>query len=113
MSRVELIVGQDRRRAWDDDQKRRIVEEAFGPDGGVSDTARRHDIRPGQIYRWRQELQTATDGFAQVIVAVPPGGVELPPRPAIEIDVGDMRVRIAGTAPRDLAMCVVKALGQR
>ena len=113
MSRVELIVGQDRRRAWDDDQKRRIVEEAFGPDGGVSVTARRYDIRPGQIYRWRRELQTLSEGFAQVVVAVPPGGVELPPLPAIEIDIGNMRVRIAGTAPRDLTMCVVKALGQR
>lgn len=113
MSRVELIVGQDRRRIWDEDQKRRIVEEAFGPGGSASDTARRHDIRPGQIYRWRQELQKVPDGFAQVVVATPPGGIELPPVPAIEIDVGNMRVRIAGTAPRDLAICVVKALGQR
>jgi len=28
-------------------------------------------VGPGQIYRWRQELQAAANGFAQVLIAPP------------------------------------------
>jgi transposase len=56
MSRVEVMSGPERRRRWSEDQKRSIVAEAFAPGASVSEVARRMDIVPGQIYRWRHEL---------------------------------------------------------
>jgi transposase-like protein len=66
MSRVELMSGPERRRRWSEDQKRAIVAEAFAPGASVCEVARRADVVPGQIYRWRQELRTAVLGFAEV-----------------------------------------------
>jgi transposase len=114
MSRVELLSGPERRRHWSADQKRSIVAEAFAPGGSVCEVARRRDVVPGQIYRWRQELLAAAAGFAEVLVAPEPG--ERPPAgvPALEIELGrDIRVRIAATAPKELACAVVKALAAR
>jgi transposase len=115
MSRVELISGPERRRRWSEDQKRSIVAEAFAPGGSVCAVARRADVVPGQIYRWRQELLASGVGFAEVMVtpgssdkAAPPGGL------AMEIEFGgNIRVRIPARMPKDLASAVVKALVAR
>src|SRR4051795_6629727 len=67
MARVEVITGIERRRRWSEEQKRAIVAESFAPGAVVSEVARRADVSPGQIYRWRQELRAAA-GFAQVLI---------------------------------------------
>ena len=54
MSRVEVLSGPERRRRWSAEQKRSIVAEAFAPGASVCAVARRLDVVPGQIYRWRQ-----------------------------------------------------------
>jgi transposase len=59
MARVEVITGPERRRRWSDDQKRAIVAASFASGAVVSQVARRAEISPGQIYRWRQELRAA------------------------------------------------------
>src|ERR1700734_3337959 len=69
MSRVEVITGPMRRRRWAEEQKRAIVAESFAPGGTVSEVARRADICPAQIYRWRQELRAVVAGFAPVLIA--------------------------------------------
>ena len=65
MSRVEVMSGPERRRWWSEEQKRAIVAEAFAPGALVSEVARRVDVVPGQIYRWRRELSGAAAGFAK------------------------------------------------
>lgn len=45
------------RRQWTDAQKVRIVEESFGPDGIIADTARRHDIGRSLLVRWRRQYR--------------------------------------------------------
>src|SRR4051795_6264315 len=91
MARVEVITGPERRRRWSADQKRAIVAESFAPGAVVSEVARRADVSPGQIYRWRQELRAAT-GFAQVLIAPAesPEPTGAPPwaAPAIEVELG-------------------------
>jgi transposase len=67
MARVEVITGPERRRHWSEEQKRAIVAASLAPGAIVSQVARRAEVCPGQIYRWRQEFRTATDGFAQVL----------------------------------------------
>src|SRR6266480_735366 len=71
MSRVEVITGPERRRRWSDEQKRAIVAKSLAPGAVVSEVARRADVCPGQIYRWRQEFRAIADGFAQVLIAPP------------------------------------------
>ena len=72
MSRVEVISGPERRRRWNEEQKRAIVAEAFAPGASVSAVARRTDVGTGQIYRWRRELCGAVAGFTEVVVSQPP-----------------------------------------
>jgi transposase len=45
------------------------VAASFAPGAVVREVARRAEISPGQIYRWRQERRAAASGFAQVLIA--------------------------------------------
>lgn len=56
MARMEIITGGGRRRRWPDEDKLRVLEEAAEPGVRLSDVARRHDILPQQIRRWRRQL---------------------------------------------------------
>ena len=71
MARVEVITGRERRRRWSEEEKRAIVAASLVPGAMVSDVARRADVVPGQIYRWRKELRVVAGGFAPVLVAPP------------------------------------------
>ena len=119
MARVEVIAGPERRRRWSEDQKRAIVAASLAPGAVVSEVARRAEICPGQIYRWRQELRAAANGFARVLIAP---AVSVPPRagdgaagrcsePPIEIEfAGVVCLRIPPSAPPELAAAVIRAL---
>ncbi|WP_430540823.1 transposase, partial [Planktotalea arctica] len=51
------ILGVERRRRWNDDDKLAIVS-SVGVDGAtVTQIAHRHDVTRQQIYRWRHELK--------------------------------------------------------
>ena len=114
MSRVEVLSGPERRRRWSAEEKRSIVAEAFAPGASVYAVARQRDLVPGQIYRWRNELRSAAPGFAAVLVAPEPNERSTAGAPAMEIELGrDIRVRIAATAPEELASAIVKALATR
>ena len=114
MSRVEVLTGPERRRRWGAEQKRSIVAEAFALGASVCEVARRRDVVPGQIYRWRHELRAAAAGFTEVVVAPGPDERTMAGPPALEIELGrDIRVRIAATAPKELASAVIKALAAR
>jgi transposase len=119
MARVEMITGPERRRRWSEEQKRAIVAESLAPGAIISEVARRADVCPGQIYRWRQECRPAVDGFARVLIAPPEpaaqgGDGAAGGEPAIEVAfAGKVRVRIPGSVPADLAAAVVKALSRR
>jgi transposase len=114
MAQVHVITGVERRRRWSQDQKRAVVAAAFAPGASVAAVARRADLCPGQIYRWRQDLGAAIPGFAQIVVAAPDPAPPDEAIPAIEVAFGDsVRVRIPASIPSDLAVAVVKALGPR
>ena len=113
MSRVEVLSGPERRRRWSAEQKRSIVAEAFAPGATVCEVARRLDVVPGQIYRWRRDLRGAGSGFAEVVVAGPDERA-VASAAALEIELGrDIRVRVAATAPKELASAIIKALVAR
>ena len=115
MARMEIFTGPERRRSWSEEQKRAIVAAAFAPGAIVADVARRAAVCAGQIYRWRQELQHASSGFSQVVIAAMADGgndrAALDPAPAIEIEfTGAARLRIPALTPPELAAAVVRAL---
>lgn len=56
MGRMEILTGVERRRDWSDDEKLSILQEAAEPDAKIADIARRHDIKPQQIYTWRRKF---------------------------------------------------------
>jgi transposase len=101
----------ERRRRWSEEQKRAIVAEAFAPGASVSAVARRAEVLPGQIYRWRRELRGAVAGFAE---SPPPCERQEADAAAVEIAFGtDIRVRLPVTTPTDLACAVIKAVVAR
>jgi transposase len=116
MAKFELFSGLERRRRWSEERKRAVVAAAFAPGAIVTEVARRADIRPGQIYRWRQELRSGA-GFAAVVVTADADcGPGLAPRngEAMEIEFGGMaRLRIPPSTPPGLAAAVVQALARR
>lgn len=114
MARFELISGPERRRRWSEDQKRALVAAAFAPGAVVAEVARRADVYPGQLYRWRQELGEAVTGFAEVVLTTTPRSIAPCAGPAIEIEFGGVAsLRIAPSTPPDLAAAVVTALARR
>ena len=120
MARVEVITGPERRRRWSQEEKRAIVAASLAPGAAVRDVARRAEVCPGQIYRWRQELRAAADGFAQVLIAPPEGpspkaaNEAVCTEPVIEIEfAGKARVRIPASIPTGLAAAIIKALARR
>lgn len=69
MGRMEILTGVERRRDWSDDEKLSILQEAADPDARIADVARRHDIKPQQIYTWRRKFAS---GQAEPVVSFLP-----------------------------------------
>lgn len=78
VSRLEVIQTGSRRR-WSLEEKRRIVAESEGAPRDVSATARRHGLRPSQLFAWRRLARAGQLGAdaAATFVPVVIGG-ELP-----------------------------------
>lgn len=113
MGQVRVFSGPERRRRWSEEDRVRILAEAFLPGACVAEVARRHDISTALIYTWRSKLrQSAVEpDFAQAVIvagdsAEPP--VDLPAI-IVELARGD-RVSIFASAPPGLAAAALKAL---
>jgi transposase len=118
--RLEVLTGVGSRRRWSQDDKARIVEESLAHGATVSDVARRHDIRPQQLFGWRREMRIADPEPAMTFV---PALVEAPaklersqPRPGragrgdIELEIDGVVVRVCRGAEAKTVAAVIKAL---
>jgi transposase len=54
MSPVEIITSVERRRQWSARQKQTMVEEAEQPGNSISSVARKYEIHPNQLFKWRR-----------------------------------------------------------
>jgi transposase len=54
MSEIKVITSVQRRRRWSAEEKREIVEESELPGMSISYVARKYDIHPSQLFRWRR-----------------------------------------------------------
>ena len=55
--RIEVITGVERRRQWSSEEKRAIIAESSQDGVVISDVARRHGLRPQQLFNWRNEFR--------------------------------------------------------
>ena len=108
MSQATVISGVERRRVWTDEQKRALVAAACEPGASVAEIARRADLRPSQLYRWRRDLTEPTAAFAAVTVSPEP--LPAAEQPVIVVELGGAVLRIAADASPALVSAVVRSL---
>lgn len=115
MTYATLLTGPERRRRWSEEDRRRIVSEAFSPGAVVTGVARRHDVSTALIYKWRK----ATRGAGGVVMFAPAVVVDEPERlsmvaeaaAAIVVELaGGARVKIGAGACPALVTATLRAL---
>jgi transposase len=123
------VVSQPIRRRWSAQQKARIVEETLVPGARLSEVARRWQICPQQIYRWRRAacqdanaqpvrtIEPAARGFVPIVsevVAPPAAPRATSAAPVIEIRLAGAVVRVSAmddTARLTAVLRAVRASG--
>ena len=115
MGQVTVFSGPERRRRWSEDQRSRILSEAFTPGARVAEVARRHDISTGLIYTWRRKFYAARveplpdvpmPSFAEALVTM-----DEPASAAIVVDLVDgKRISIFASASANVVAAALKAL---
>lgn len=128
--RIEVYTGAGRRRRFTTAEKFDLVAQMDGCDN-ISELARRHDLRPSQLFTWRREMCYAVE-TVQGAVAVPepmfvPAIVELAREPvpvaakpgkprrrgastAVELVIDGVVVKIARGADAGVIAAVIDAL---
>lgn len=59
-----MLIGKDddlapvrrKRRSWNRDEKRRIVDESLEEGASIAEVARRHDVNANQLFTWRRQF---------------------------------------------------------
>jgi len=113
MGQISVLTGPERRRRWSEDDRSRIVSEAFAPGSCVAQVARAHDISTGLIYTWRRRLRQdfADQSFVEAGMEAEPIKQAAPSGEVIVVELaGSGRIRICGSAPPLLVSAVLKAL---
>lgn len=135
--RLEVITGAGGRRRWSDDDKGRILEETLIPGVIISDVARRHGLRPQQLFTWRREAQHRLMASVSAGMTPPlfvPAIIEAPTAStnnekavrrspsvrrrersassvaAIEFEIGGVTVRVGRDADAETIATVIRAL---
>ena len=88
MQRVEIISAKAPRRRWSEDEKRRLVAEAFAPSAVVSHVARRHGVAESCLFSWRKRFAQLPNGAPQeeprlVPVMIEPPTLMAPSEPVV------------------------------
>jgi transposase len=127
--RFEVFTGEGRRRKWALADKMALVAEMAATDN-ISELARRHGLRPSQLFTWRRELRYAAEATAPppfvpaVIEPVPVAVAEELSSPAkrrrtrrsrgtaaaVELDIDGVSVKIARGADAQVIAAVIEAL---
>jgi transposase len=118
--RLEVITGALGRRRWSAEAKARIVAESLAPGVVISEVARRHDLRPQQLFAWRHQarqgrlvLPTEELAFVPVVrtaAEAPPVANPAPPAGIIEVALGDAVVRVPPEVDCRLLAKVLRAV---
>jgi transposase len=127
--RFEVFTGEGRRRKWSLADKLALVAEMAATDN-ISELARRHGLRPSQLFTWRRELRYAAEAtvppsFVPAVMEPEPAAVsEEVPAPAkryrarrsrtnaaaVELEIDGVSVKIAQGADAQVIAAVIDAL---
>lgn len=125
MGQVMVFSGPERRRRWSEEERLRILSEAFAPGACVADVCRRHSISSALIYTWRRKLLDASAAqeasvpkalpapvFAEAVVGEDPASAaSCAEHPAMIIDLlRGKRLSIFAAASPALVSAALKAL---
>lgn len=130
--RFEILTGVGRRRSFGVEEKLALVAQMAGC-ANISELARRHDLRPSQLFTWRRELRYAAEAvqaavpepmFVPAVIAPEPVAVAAPvPRKkrvgrsrsaaAVELVIDGVAVKIARGADAGVIGAVIDALKSR
>ena len=115
--RVEIRTGIGRRRRWSDEEKARIVAEAFAPGAVKSEVARRHNILPQHLFTWivaakRGRLTLPAEGVGDFIPVITDGPARRMSESAVavEIAIGGVEVRVHNGAEATTIEAVLRAI---
>ena len=117
--RLEVITGALGRRRWSAEAKARIVAESLAPGVVISEVARRHDLRPQQLFAWRHlarqgrlALPAVELSFVPVVgtAADAPAETLATPVGMIEIALGGAVVRVPPEVDGKLLAKVLRAV---
>lgn len=112
MAQMTILAEPERRRRWSDEQRERILSDAFQSGARVCDVARRHDVARSLIYQWRRAARRqAKPAFMQVVLLNEPPEKASDTTPAIVFDLADGgQLRISASASPALAAAALKAM---
>jgi transposase len=116
--RLEVITGALGRRRWSAEAKARIVAESLAPGVVISEVARRHDLRPQQLFAWRHQarqgrlvLPAEELAFVPVVAAAADAlSASATPAGLIEVALGGAVVRVPPDADGKLLAKVLRAV---
>jgi transposase len=115
--RLEVITGALGRRRWSAEAKARIVAESLAPGAVISEVARRHDLRPQQLFAWRHQarqgrlaLPAAELSFVPVVGATDAPPADTSVAPVIEVALGGAIVRVPPEVDGKLLAKVLRAV---
>src|SRR5215210_4726409 len=105
--RVAVLSGSVRRRRWSAAEKAAVIRETLAPGARVSDVARRWQVDPQQVYRWRHSAgvtprrkmrrrRVAAPAFIPIVTDAMPTGEAAPAALATSV----IEVRLAGAVVR-------------
>jgi len=121
MSQITVFSGPERRRRWSEEERLRVLAEAFSPGACVAEVCRRHDISTSLVYTWRSKLrqahaeakpsEPALPAFAEAVVVDEDAGAGAGAAPALVIDLArGKRVSVFPSASPAQVVAVLKAL---
>jgi transposase len=124
-----VINGAGGRRRWSMDDKARIIAETLEPNAVISEIARRHGLRPQQVFTWRRNARKRATSATQDRSAFVPVVVSAPtPEPiavrstqqrkqkavrgagVIELEIDGVAVRVGRGADAGTVAAVIHAL---
>ena len=111
MGQITVFSGPERRRRWSEEERLRILSEAFSPGACVAEVARRHDVSTALVYTWRNKLRQSVSepDFAEAVVDDSAAALIAPPAIIAWLGRG-RRVSILASASPALAAAALKAL---
>jgi transposase len=121
MGQITVFSGPERRRRWSDEERLRILTEAFSPGACVAEVCRRHDVSSALIYTWRRKLREghsepvpvdlAEPGFAEAMMVEDAEAGRAGVHPAMIIDLArGKRISIFAAASPAMVAAALKAL---